>query len=170
MKLLFFLSCLCYMFFKCWMVKTEIFRENQACDSTYCWIIIFFQHRKNLLTLCIAVVDQKDSPPKGTWGSSFSWCRGQKWKVLFLSRSETLLWCIFKAQNAPFLDVGGVLIFLCYLLGATATEAVMMIFFFLERGNLKSFFMAYKVCLALKTSLAFKLNHHQGQGIQLKPM
>ena len=35
--------------------------------------------------------------------------------------------------------------------------------FFLERGNLKSFFMAYKVCLALKTSLAFKLNHHQGQ-------
>ena len=30
--------------------------------------------------------------------------------------------------------------------------------------------MAYKVCLALKTSLTFKLNHHQGQGIQLKPM
>jgi len=28
--------------------------------------------------------------------------------------------------------------------------------------------MAYKVCLVLKQSLAFKLNHHQGQGIQLK--
>ena len=53
-------------------------------------------------------------------------------KLLFLFRSETLLWCIFKAQNAPFLDVGGVLIFLCYLLGATATEAVMMIFFSLR--------------------------------------